>query len=93
MVNRRHVLVGGGAAVLGLGAYLRARSPGKPAGLVDSSGITIEGSIPKRVFVDINAIRQGMIIQSRDISLPVLLFCMAARGCRSFFTHHTSDSS
>ena len=85
MVNLRHVLVSGGAAVLGLGAYLCARSPGKPAGLVDSSGITIEGSISKRVSVDINGVRQGMIIQSRDISLPVLLFLHGGPGMPGFF--------
>ena len=30
MVNRRYMLIGGGAAVLGLEAYRRALSPGKP---------------------------------------------------------------
>ena len=48
-----------------------------------------KGSISKRVFVDINGIRQGMIIQSRDNSLPVLLFLHDGPGMPELFLNTT----
>ena len=93
MPDRRHLLIGGGAAilgaVLGLGGVLRAWSPGVPAGLVDDAGLPILGSISERVFVVINGIRQGMIIQSTDISHPVLLFLHGGPGMPEFFLNTT----
>jgi pimeloyl-ACP methyl ester carboxylesterase len=89
MVNRRHLLIGGGTAVLALGGILRTVSPGEPAALVDETGQPIDGSISERVFVQINGVRHGMIIQSTDISHPVLLFLHGGPGMPEFFLNDT----
>ena len=93
MLGRRNLLFGAGAAilgaVLGIGGVLRAWSPGEPAGLVDEGGRPIEGSVSGRVFVEINGVRQGMIIQSADISHPVLLFLHGGPGMPEFFLNTT----
>lgn len=93
MPNRRNLLIGGAATVLGvvlgLGGVLRAWSPGKPAQLVNHAGSPIDGSISERVFVDINGTGQGMIIQSTDISHPVLLFLHGGPGMPEFFLNTT----
>jgi pimeloyl-ACP methyl ester carboxylesterase len=49
-------------------------SPGKPAPLLDKNGIPVAGSISEKVFVNINGVRQGMFIKSKDPSNPVLLY-------------------
>ena len=53
---------------------LRICSPGKPAPFVDSKGVTIAASISEKTFLTIGGIRQGMIIQSKNINNPVLLY-------------------
>ncbi|MFN3844237.1 MAG: alpha/beta fold hydrolase [Paracoccaceae bacterium] len=91
--SRRRLLVGGtavfGAALVGFGGVLRALSPGEPARLVDEAGQRIAGSLSERVFVRINGILQGMIIQSRDTSNPVLLFLHGGPGMPEFFLNST----
>jgi len=93
MPNRRNLLIGGGAtvfgAILGIGGVVRAWSPGKPDALNDAAGLPIKGSISERVFVDINGVRQGMIIQSTDTSHPVLLFLHGGPGMPEFFLNIT----
>jgi pimeloyl-ACP methyl ester carboxylesterase len=93
MLDRRNLVIGTGAAVmgaiLGLGGVLRAWSPGEPAALDDAAGLPIKGSISERVFVDINGVRQGMIIQSTDTSHPVLLFLHGGPGMPEFFLNTT----
>jgi len=49
-------------------------SPGKPAPFVDKKGVPIAGSVSEKTFVTIGGIRQGMIIQSKNIHNPVLLY-------------------
>ena len=49
-------------------------SPGRLEPFVDDSGILIPGSISDKVFVTINGVNQGMFIQSKDSSQPVLLY-------------------
>jgi pimeloyl-ACP methyl ester carboxylesterase len=53
---------------------LRIYSPGKPEQFVDKAGVAIEGSISEKTFVTIGGIRQGMIIRSKNIQNPVLLY-------------------
>jgi pimeloyl-ACP methyl ester carboxylesterase len=93
MLDRRNLLIGTGAAVLGailgLGGVLRAWSLGKPDALNNAAGLPIKGSISERVFVDINGTRQGMIIQSTNISHPVLLFLHGGPGMPEFFLNTT----
>jgi pimeloyl-ACP methyl ester carboxylesterase len=53
---------------------LVALSPGRMQPLVDETGRPQAGSLSEKVFVSINGVRQRMLIQSRDISRPVLLY-------------------
>ncbi len=93
MTNRRQLLIGGaailGTAVVGLVGLLRAWSPGEPAPLVDDDGRAIAGSLSERVFVDINGVPHGMIIQSADAANPVLLFLHGGPGMPEFFLNTT----
>ena len=62
------------AGMLLLAGVLLALSPGKPQPFVDETGKPLAGSISEKVFVDINGVKQGMFIQSKDASHPVLLY-------------------
>lgn len=94
--SRRSLLIGGaavlGAAIVGFVGMLRVWSPGEPARLVDGAGQRLAGSLSERVFVEINGIRQGMFIQSRDPSNPVLLFLHGGPGMPEFFLNNTHPS-
>ena len=48
--------------------------PGKPAPFVDENGRPLAGSLSEKVFVKINGVEQGMFIQSKDVTNPVLLY-------------------
>jgi hypothetical protein len=50
---------------------------------LDENGRPLRGSISEKVFADINGVRQGMFIQSKDTAHPVLLCLHGA--CRSIF--------
>lgn len=69
--------------------YLILISPGRPLPLRDEAGRVIAGSVSERVFVEINGIRQGMIIQSADLSNPVILFLHGGPGMPTFFLNTT----
>jgi pimeloyl-ACP methyl ester carboxylesterase len=49
-------------------------SPGKPLPYRDANGQTVPGSLSEKIFIPINGVEQGMFIQSRDPSNPVLLY-------------------
>ncbi len=49
-------------------------SLGKPAPIVDENQEPVAGSISEKVFMNINGVRQGMFIKSRDAAQPVLLY-------------------
>ncbi|MDP2237718.1 MAG: alpha/beta hydrolase [Bacteroidales bacterium] len=53
---------------------LMIMSPGKPEPYLDENGNIPEGSISEKVFVTINGVQQGMFIQSKDSTNPVLLY-------------------
>ncbi len=53
---------------------LMACSPGKPEPFLDENGKSLPGSISEKIFVNINGVQQGMIIKSKDITNPVLLY-------------------
>jgi pimeloyl-ACP methyl ester carboxylesterase len=55
------------------GAFL-VSSPGKPKPILDERGKPIAGSISEKVFVNINGVRQGMFIKSKNADNPVLLY-------------------
>ncbi len=60
--------------VLILLGVLLALSPGIVKPVLDEKGRPLPGSLSEKVFIEINGVKQGMIIQSQDISHPVLLF-------------------
>jgi pimeloyl-ACP methyl ester carboxylesterase len=76
-------------ALLALTGVLLAWSPGRPAPLVDDIGRPINGSLSERVFVEINGVRQGMIVQSANPSNPLLLFLHGGPGMPTFFLNTT----
>jgi pimeloyl-ACP methyl ester carboxylesterase len=49
-------------------------SPGKPKPFLDKNGNRLDGSISEKIFVNINGVKQGMFIQSKDSANPVLLY-------------------
>jgi pimeloyl-ACP methyl ester carboxylesterase len=57
-----------------LAAVLQGMSPGKPLPFTDANGSPLAGSISEKTFVDINGVKQGMFIKSRDATHPVLLY-------------------
>jgi pimeloyl-ACP methyl ester carboxylesterase len=46
----------------------------RPKYLLDENGRLLRGSISEKAFADINGVRQGMFIQSKDAAHPVLLY-------------------
>ena len=60
-------------------------STGRPAPVVDELGRTVPGSISEKVFVEVNGVRQGMIVRGRDRSNPVLLFVHGGPGMPEYF--------
>lgn len=56
------------------GGVLLACSPGKPEPYLDENGKPLPGSISEKIFVNINGVQQGMIIKSKNIRNPVLLY-------------------
>ena len=60
--------------ILALVIVLRIYSPGKPEPFIDNNGVPVAGSISEKTFVTIGGVRQGMIIKSKNIHNPVLLY-------------------
>ena len=60
------------AVPLLVGLWLR-RS-GQQIPFVDESGRPLPGSISEKTFVEINGVKQGMFIKSKDAAHPVLLY-------------------
>jgi len=56
-----------------LGA-LRLMSPGAPEPFLDAAGQPLTGSLSEKGYVEINGVRQGMFIKSKDTTHPVLLY-------------------
>jgi pimeloyl-ACP methyl ester carboxylesterase len=48
--------------------------PGKPKPFIDAKGNVLPNSLSEKVFVNINGVRLGMFIKSKDITHPVLLY-------------------
>ena len=53
---------------------LKLLGGGRPRPVPDENGHPVRGSISEKAFVDINGVRQGMFIQSKDATHPVLLY-------------------
>lgn len=62
-----------GGTLVFMGA-LKLLGRGRPKPLVDENGHPLRGSISEKAFADINGVRQGMLLQSKDPAHPVLLY-------------------
>lgn len=77
------------ACLLLLVGILLLWSPGKPNPIVDKKGNPLAGSLSEKIHVSINGVKQGMLIKSKDISHPVLLFLHGGPGMPEYFlTQH-----
>lgn len=63
-----------GAGIVILAGVFLIRSPGKLRPYTDEKGKPLAGSIVEKTFTEINGVRQGMFIEGKNISNPVLLF-------------------
>ena len=73
------------AGILILVSVLLAWSPGKPEPFLDENGQPQAGSISEKIFVDINGIKQGMFMKSKDSTNPVLLFLHGGPGMPEYW--------
>lgn len=79
-------IAGGTLAIAVAGVvFLALWSRGEPAPVVDGWGRPVAGSLSEKVFVEIDGVRQGMFIVSRDVGNPVLLFLHGGPGMPEFF--------
>ncbi len=62
------------ALILILVGALAAISPGKTPPYLDESGNPLAGSISEKQYLDINGVKQGMFIKSKNAANPVLLY-------------------
>jgi len=60
--------------ILILMGVLLAMSPGKAEPFLDKNGNLMEGSISEKIRININGVEQGMFIQGKDSTNPVLLY-------------------
>jgi pimeloyl-ACP methyl ester carboxylesterase len=65
--------------------FIAVSGRGKPAFYRDSDGSVAPGSIAEKTFVPIGGVDQGMIIRTRDINNPVLLFVHGGPGFPTYF--------
>jgi pimeloyl-ACP methyl ester carboxylesterase len=68
------------ACFLILLGILLAVSPGNPQPFLAGNGKPLAGSISEKIHVNINGVQQGMFIQGRDATKPVLLFLHGGPG-------------
>lgn len=61
-------------------AYLLIISTGKQEQFLDVGGKPLKGSISEKIFVNINGVKQGMFIKSRNEANPVLLYLHGGPG-------------
>ncbi len=62
------------ACMLGLVGLVLVLSPGRPRPFLDEHGRPLPNSLSEKVFVEINGVRQGMFIKSKNTANPVLLY-------------------
>jgi pimeloyl-ACP methyl ester carboxylesterase len=81
--RRRIALIGGVfviVSMLGMGGILTVWSPGTPRPFLDAAGRPIAGSIAEKTWVDINGVKQGMVIRGQNAANPVLLVVHGGPG-------------
>ena len=65
---------------VGLGGLLLMWSPGSPKPILDSAGGPLPGSVSEKIWVDINGVKQGMVVRGREVRNPVLLWVHGGPG-------------
>ena len=65
---------------VGLGGLLLMWSPGSPRPFLDSAGGLLPGSVSEKIWVDINGVKQGMVIRGKNERNPVLLWVHGGPG-------------
>lgn len=60
-------------------------SPGKLKQFTDENKNQLKNSIAEKCFVEVNGVKMGMIIKSKDVSNPVLLFVHGGPGMPEYF--------
>lgn len=73
------------ACILILVGVLFAWSPGKPSPFLNENGKVLAGSISEKIYVNINGVKQGMFIKSKNKANPVLLFLHGGPGMPEYF--------
>ena len=69
------------AGILILVAVLEFWSyPGTPKPFLDENGKPLPGSVSEKIFVDINGVKQGMFIKSKNINNPIMLYLHGGPG-------------
>jgi pimeloyl-ACP methyl ester carboxylesterase len=68
-----------------VGILLRWSHPGRPQPFVDDQGRPLVGSISEKIHVTVNGVEQGMFIESRDQTNPVLLYLHGGPGMPTYF--------
>ena len=82
--------IGGLIALMGI--ILRIKSPGKVAPYRNERGEIVEGTLASKELIEINGAEMGMIIKSKNINNPVLLFVHGGVGMPEYFLNHTYPS-
>lgn len=57
-----------------IGGALLVCSPGNQLPFLDKNGMPLAGSISEKIYVDINGVKMGMFIKSKNVKNPVLLY-------------------
>ena len=71
--------------LLMLMVVLLAYSPGKIESYLDDTGKVIKGSFAEKTFVKIGGVTQGMIIKSKNINNPILLYLHGGPAFPNYF--------
>jgi pimeloyl-ACP methyl ester carboxylesterase len=68
------ISIGVSGILILVGILLFWSYPGKPKPFVDKNGHPLAGSISEKTYVNINGVKQGMFIKSKNDKNPVLLY-------------------
>lgn len=80
------ILFGAAVAIISIClGVLVIMSPGKIKPFTDENGKELKNSMAEKCTVEINGVKMGMIIKSKNISNPVLLFVHGGPGMPEYF--------
>ena len=80
-------------SALGLAGWLRVWSTGAPRPFRDADG-PLPGSVSQKIWVDINGVKQGMVIRGKSERNPVLLWVHGGPGMPDYLlTEHYPPQS